>query len=474
MKKEKVPLESKVVRFIKQNNLIGDNKNLLAAVSGGPDSVCLLLVLYKISEQLGINLHVAHLDHCLRGEESREDAEFVRQLAKQLGIPATIGSGDVKSYQKAHHLSEEEAARDVRYEFLAKTADSVGAGAIAVGHTSDDQVETVLLHLIRGTGMRGLRGLQPFSRRRVQGLDLRIIRPLLETNRTGTVEYCRTNGIEPRLDSSNLSLSPLRNRIRHQLIPLLKTYNRGITEALLRTSRLASDDLAILEKETGGLNKGIAARDGESLMFDKEKFISLSPGLQRYLLRDSVEEILGSLQDIETRHIEEIIEAAGKPAGKKLSLPRGLKFSTGYSSFKLSLDEEETIPLPLLGGECILEIPGITTFSGWEITASLTHQKHLQKNEDVFAACLDYKKTGDRVLVRARKKGDEFQPFGMSRTKELAEFMIDARIPRAWRDRIPIVSTPDSILWVAGYRLDDRVKVTADTKQVLLLKFLKK
>ncbi|MBM4433377.1 MAG: tRNA lysidine(34) synthetase TilS, partial [Chloroflexi bacterium] len=240
-------LEQRVLRYIKEYRLVS-NQPLVVAVSGGQDSVCLLYVLAKLQKELALKLHVAHLNHQLREEESDADAEYVSSLARKLNIPATIEKRNVKAYRARHRLSLEGDAREVRYTFLAQVAKSVGADRAAVGHTADDHIETILMHLIRGTGTRGLRGLQPSSRWQSKGESLIIVRPLLEVSRRETAAYCRWHRLKPRIDVTNLSLSPLRNRIRLQLLPLLESYNPRVREALLRTARIAADDIAFLDR----------------------------------------------------------------------------------------------------------------------------------------------------------------------------------------------------------------------------------
>ena len=461
--------EQQVLRFIEQHHLISDGE-LLVAVSGGPDSVCLLHILVKLQKELKIKLHVAHLNHQLRGAESDADADYVSALARQLGIPATIERRDVKGYQAQQHLSLEEAAREVRYSFLAEVARSIGADRVAVGHTMDDHIETILMHLIRGTGTRGLQGLQPYIEWKSKTGSIIIVRPLLEVSHRETEDYCQSHELMPRIDASNLSLSPLRNRIRHQLLPLLRSYNPRVTEALLRTGRITSDDINFLDKEIARLWDEIAQQQGVTIILDKEKFDQLPPALQRYLLRASAERLLGSAKDIEMRHIEEMMSALAKPAGKRLSLPGGLIFSIEYNQYRLTSDFAALSPLPLLRDEFQLNIPGETLLPGWRIEATIINREQMTEKGD-FTAYFDLDKTGDRLLVRPRQRGDRFQPLGMSQPKKVGEFMIDAKIPRTWRGQIPIVYSPSQILWVVGWRIDERVKVSENTKQILCLKF---
>ena len=235
--KQHAPLEVRALDFIRQYHLLEQPGRLVVAVSGGPDSVCLLHILLGLKDELHIDLHIAHLNHQLRGIDSRKDAQFVSELARQLNIPSTIAERDVRKYKEEYHLTLEEAAREVRYTFLQEVVKTVGANGVAVGHTRDDNVETILMHLVRGTGTRGLRGLQPVNRWPLSNQSpesITITRPLLEVTRVETAGYCREHNLVPRIDKTNLSLSLLRNRIRLQLLPELRHYNPRIDDALLR------------------------------------------------------------------------------------------------------------------------------------------------------------------------------------------------------------------------------------------------
>jgi len=506
--KRPATLEQRVLRFIREQHLISGQQKLVVAVSGGPDSVCLFHILVNLREELGITLHVAHLNHQLRGAESEADARYVADLARQLNTPATIEQRDVKAYQARQRLSLEEAAREVRYTFLAQVADSIGADRAAAGHTVDDHIETILMHLIRGAGTRGLRGLQPSSQWQSVGNSLTIIRPLLQISRQETEGYCQQHQLVPRLDATNLSPSPLRNRIRQQLLPLLQSYNPQVAEALLRTAHIAADDLAFLDKEISRLWGKVAQEQENTIILDKERFGQLPPALKRHLLRASIEKLIGNLKDIETRHIEEIMATLDKPAGKRISLPEGLTFLVEYNKYLLGSDPAALSPFPILEAKFALKIPGETQLPGWCIEATIIDREQAaKKDEDLtpsrgsvkgrspftnysspsplkergiqgvrlidndFIAYFDLDKAGNKLTVRTRKLGDRFQPLGMSQPKKLNEFMIDSKIPQSWRERIPIVCSPQHILWVVGWRIDERAKVTDNVKQILRLEF---
>jgi tRNA(Ile)-lysidine synthase len=472
--KQNLTFEQRVLEYIQQNNLIPPHQKIVVvAVSGGPDSVCLLHTLHQFQNLLGISLHVAHLNHQLRGEESELDASFVSKLAQNLNLPITVEKADVTRYQKEFHLSLEEAAREVRYRFLAGVANSLGTDLVAVGHTLNDQVETILLHIIRGAGTRGLRGLQAVQELKFNGIVLTVIRPLLEIQREETEEYCQRFHLQPRSDSSNFSLSMLRNRVRRELLPILKNYNPGVSDAILRISSIAQDDLEFLESEGRQAWNQIVRKEKNTFIFEKKTFKVLASALKRQLLRTAIDKLLGTLKDIETRHIEEIMKALNKPPGRQITLPEGLVFNIDYDSYSLSLNALELAPFPILADTSEIKIPGETRISGWLLKTTLVSRHQLTnslKEGNRWTASFDKDIVGNKLLLRNRRRGDTFQPLGMSHTKKVGEFMLDARIPRSWRDRIPIICTPIKIIWVAGYRIDENVKVTPETKRFLTIK----
>jgi len=466
---KKPALEEKVFHFILKHHLFSDEP-LVVAVSGGADSVCLLYLLCKLRERLSLRLHVAHLNHLLRGNESDGDARYVAELSRSLGIPATIERRDIKAHQAQQRSSLEEAAREVRYAFLAQVARSTGASRVAVGHTFDDHIETILMHLVRGSGLRGLRGLAPSSELKFEGMSTTITRPLLEINRKETAACCQEHQLRPRLDSSNLSLSPLRNRIRLELLPLLLNYNPQVTRALSRTARIASDDLALLEEESARKWDEVAELKENAVILDKLGVSGLAPSLKRNLIRMSIEKLTGNLMDIEARHIEAVLAALPKQAGKKINLPHGLVFIIEYDRYLLTQDPKATSPFPALEAERRLRIPGMTKLPGWQVEASISDEEPDDEGDE-FAARFDFGKTGDRLSVRNRRPGDRFQPLGLSQPKKLSEFMVDAKIPQAWRGQIPLVCSKEHIIWVVGWRIDERAKASKDTRKFLYLKF---
>ncbi|MFA5374231.1 MAG: tRNA lysidine(34) synthetase TilS [Dehalococcoidia bacterium] len=466
-------LEERVLDFIRREDLLpaakGKKRVVLVGVSGGPDSVCLLHVLNQIKKSLGVRLHIAHLNHMLRGASSDGDARYVEQLAKSLKIPVTVDACDVDEYRKEHKLSLEEAARDVRYDFFARVAKSVGADCVALGHTEDDQIETVLMHLVRGAGIAGLQGMSPvtdmYSHSRAR---LQVIRPLLEVTREETENYCSSHRFNPRKDDTNESLDYVRNRFRRELIPVLRKSNSDIGAAVRRVTETAADIMSFLDIEVERTWSDAVCVNPVGITINTAAVRALHPALRRHLLRRVVSEVLGDLVDIEAVHIEKMIEALHKQAGKTISLPRGLKFHVSYDTCLLTKGTVDVCPLPELGRAHRLKVPGVTLLPGWRVRADMVQAG---ERADGFIACIDADASGLELTVRGRRPGDRFQPLGMSNMKKLQDFMVDAKIPSTWRDRVPLVCSKDGIIWVAGWRISDSVKITDETIKTLRISF---
>jgi tRNA(Ile)-lysidine synthase len=254
-------------------------------------------------------------------------------------------------------------------------------------------------------------------------------------------------------------------------MPLLESYNPRVVDALLRTAHIATNDLAFITEEGARLWNQIAQKHDEAVILDKESLLKLPSALKRQLLRKSLEQLLGNLKDIEACHIEDMLSALNKPAGKRLDLPHGLTFAVEYERYLITRDLQNLSPYPRLDKESPLNIPGETRLSGWQVAASILSPEQMTGKRDNLTACFDLSKTGDKLVVRSRRDGDRFQPLGMSQPKKLNEFMIDAKIPRLWRKSIPLVCSVQQIIWVVGWRIHDRVKVTGESQQVLCLNF---
>jgi tRNA(Ile)-lysidine synthase len=319
--------------------------------------------------------------------------------------------------------------------------------------------------------------------------NLLVIRPLLDVAREETTSYCQEHQLDPRIDSSNRSLSFFRNRLRLQLLPLLRQYNPSVDQALLRLADIAKEDSTLIEQQAYELWDEVGRQENNAIYLDRKQIASLPVALQRQLLRAAVAKLAGDTRDIEASHIEAARSLLNKPVGKKISLPHELVCQRGYNELVITSTAWQSqllsCPFPPLPGEFPLKVPGKTVFPGWNVIASIVGGRvdspplrgvlniSGETGRSNLIAYFDLHKTGTGLFVRQRRPGDRFQPLGMSMPKKLYEFMVDAKIPRSWRGCIPIVCSPQQIIWVAGWRIDDRVKTTEASKEILRLEFIR-
>jgi tRNA(Ile)-lysidine synthase len=472
-------VETKVLDFIRAQRLFEPGQSVVLAVSGGADSLCLLHVLLGLRERLDIRLHVAHLDHMLRGSESSLDARFVSSHARSLGLDCTVEARDVQAYRLGRRCSLEEAAREVRYTFLAGVARETGAAVIATGHTRDDSVETVMLHVLRGAGVHGLRGLDPVSPLHAlpaagvdRGAAPRLVRPLLPLSREETQEYCLASGLPARSDSSNESLSPLRNRVRLELLPYFRSLNPRFDDAVLRLSTAARDDDEHLSEVARTLWAELASVSAEGVSIDLRGFAGATRALQARLVCQAVEHLNGSARDVGFDHLAAVRDLVSKPVGKSVDMPGCVAWRREESSL-VAFRTDMVIEAPREGAPAEpvrILVPGETSIPCWHVTARLV-EGAVDAGPGAFVAQFDVDRLGTCLFVRRRRPGDRFRPLGMSGEKKLQDFMVDSRIPAAHRDEVPIVCSESQIAWVVGWRIDDRVKVSPDTRAVLRLEF---
>jgi tRNA(Ile)-lysidine synthase len=314
-------LLKQVRAFSDRYALLPFGSTVVVAVSGGPDSLCLLHVLHRLAPEQHLRLHVAHLDHQLRPDSS-DDATFVAHIAAAWGLAITVGRADIAALARTRRSGIEATARAVRSQFLIDTARTVAAGTIALGHTADDQAETVLLRLLRGAGPSGLAAIRPKRPADTHIDNLKLVRPLLETTRAEVEAYCAEQNLTPRYDVSNESPIFTRNRVRGYIIPLLKTYNPGIVATLGRTARVCAEEDDLLNEIVEQAWDGIARLDAGGVLFDRPAFVQLHRALQRRLIRKAAR-LLVAEAELEAKHIEAILAAIAADR-KRVQLPRGL------------------------------------------------------------------------------------------------------------------------------------------------------
>jgi tRNA(Ile)-lysidine synthase len=456
----------------------GLNRDLpiIAGVSGGPDSLCLMGALRKA----GYRIIVAHFNHKLR-PDSDTDANIVERTAARLNLVSVIQSGDVRAYADAGKLSIEEAARILRYRFLMEQARQFHAQAVAVGHTADDQVETVLMHFIRGASLPGLKGMNYRTIIQMFDPEIPIVRPLLDLWREETVVYCASNGFRPRHDPSNASLDFFRNRLRHLLIPTLETYNPRFREVLWRTSRSLAGDYEILNEVVDEAWKECVAQESaDYIAFDVNTLNQKTAGLQRHLVRRAIEHLHPDEMDIGYATLERASRFIEGIQGRfRMDLPNGIHLlREGLLIYvvagEAALPIERWPQMPDGSVTLPLAVPGSVTLSGgWKLTGERWNIPSLaleqaRSSDDPYQVWLDAQELTAPLELRARQDGDRFEPLGMDgHEMKLSDFFINAKLPQRARDRWPLLCMGERVIWIPGYRPAHPFRLTESTRQIL-------
>ena len=454
-------LEHRVRETMEQYHMLEPGDRVIAAVSGGADSVCLLALLCALREPLEIRIRALHVHHGLRGEEADRDADFVRSLCEGLHVPCHILKVDVRGLAAEKGMSEEEAGRFLRYEALEKEAsdwesedrsgqDGGSADSsfrpvkIAVAHHSGDQVETILHNLFRGSGLSGMKGI--VYRRG------RIIRPLLDVDRDCILKWLADHDLPYVQDSTNDTLHYTRNRIRNQLLPEIEQYvNRGAAGNILRLGRLAAQADEYLDNRAAAWIKA-HVRKNSGAYIPAEAFLGEPEILRSYVVMSLLKELGGASRDLGLVHVSQVMELAGRAVGKKVDLPYGLAAIREYGGIWMGRGdpaaEEEWGGLPMVD---------MKVFS---------RKKGMEFPKNVYTKWFDCDKIKGTPVVRTRRPGD-FIVLSDNNHKALNRFMIDEKIPRQMRDKIPLLADGSHVMWIIGYRISEYYKIGPDTVRVL-------
>ena len=463
-----------ILRKALQRAGFGHGATLIVACSGGPDSTALLHALLALRPSLRLNLHVAHLNHDFRGQEAEDDAAFVADMAGKLHLPSTVDEADPIAYQRERGISSfEEAAREVRYRFLTNLANSINADAIALGHTTDDQAETILMHVIRGAGLPGLRGMQELTHWRdtPNGKAATLFRPLLQATRHETRAYCLELNIPFREDSTNRSLRFTRNRIRLQLLPTLREYNPQVRQALVRIGRAATESLDFLNDQLDALWPKISFSRGESVTLFASKLKKLHPTLRAMALRRAFAQASGSVRRLSETHVKSMLTLAEGSSGKIVHLPGGLAMQSTKDALILGPLRHNKTADTTPDYEYSLNVPGTTRIPGWLITTEPAPSNVDPKTFGSTCALFDADKIGDCLVVRNRRPGDYIHPLGMTGRKKLKNLFIDLKVPRQLRHSTPLLVSEKGVLWVYPYRTSELVRVDETTRRRLLVRW---
>lgn len=457
-------LVAEIQRFIDTHELLHRGAKVMVSVSGGADSMALLSVLCQLQPTYRLTLTVAHVNHQLRGEEAIRDALFVERHADKLGLPFHEVDVDVKALKRRTGLSPQHAARQVRYDALQSLSRSLAATHIALGHTADDQAETLLMRLLRGGGPAGLAGM-PAKR-------MPLIRPLLGVHRDSILEYLRTTGVPWVEDSSNTNRSYLRNRVRLDLMPTLREYHPHITRRLHQVADMLRTDNDVLEQQTETLARQVLSREvGNAMLSIRRAPFSAAPvAMQRRLLRYAIDRLPLSGDRAGFRDVEALLRfvVSSGNVGRRLTLT-GQLMAEWHNDVVL-LWQARALPSTSLS--VLLPVPGTLTLRG--LASTLTAKTAALSRDwggrsESRLAFLDFNAATSPLSLRFPRPGDRFHPLGAAGSQKLQDFFVDKKVPRAMRPYVPLVLAGPEILWVVGYRIAEPFKIRPETRRVLEL-----
>jgi len=440
-----------VERTLREHDLAPVGAPWVIAVSGGADSLALLHALIRLQSRFDYRLHVATLDHKLRVPGGAEDVQFVRNISNEWGVPVTAASADVPTLAAELRLSLEAAARLARYRFLAEVARTVGATHVASAHNADDQAETVLMHILRGAGLAGLGGMR-FAAPMFDAPDLTLVRPLLAVPRAEVETYCRAHGLQPRNDETNSDVTYLRNRLRHEVMPLLRQINPQTPRQLRQLADAGAVDAAYIEE---AFQREIAAQatvSADTVTLSLAAFRAAHPALQRRFVVWAARQLNPAVELAYVQQVEAVAIAVSGRVGALVTLPTGLTLGVDYETVSIAragaLPADEQAFLLAPGAVLDVALPGVTDAGRWGLHASIGPESPAEAQAVLVIP------EGARVRLRTRRPGDRFAPLGLGgHTQKLKEWLIDHKVPRRWRDRLPLLEVDGEL---AALVLGDR------------------
>lgn len=461
----------KFKEYIDKNNLINKGDGIVVGLSGGPDSVCLIHLLHSIKEDYDLKIVGAHINHMIRGNEAIKDEEYAKALCETLGIDFCKIRVDVEGLAEKESVSTETAGRNVRYGFFKEIRDKYGYNKIATAHNANDQAETIIMRIMRGTGLEGLGGI-PVKR------DDGIIRPILGMNRAEIESYCEENKLNPRIDKTNLETVYSRNRIRLDILPYMKEYfNDDIINTINRMTEILSYDNEFINKVSEEEYARNCVEKNEKIIIKKELF-NRDRAIITRVVRKAL--ILGSksLYDFEMKHINDVIYLKDSNTGKRIDLPNGIIAENVYGDIEVNKKElfenaKENI------SEIVIDLDDLCNeeieYLGYKFKFELIYNTKILKfaNNDLIKY-FDYDKLDRCITLRARRNGDKITPLGMRGSKKLKDIFINMKVPQSQRNLIPILEFDNEIAWVVGIKVSDIFKVTKDTKRFLKVTFEKR
>lgn len=461
---------NKVKDFILQNNLIEKDDKVLVALSGGPDSVCLLHILYNLKECLNIRIGAAHVNHMLRGEEALKDEAYAENLCEQLGIDFYATKIDIDKIAKEKNISHEMAGRYERYKFFDSIKSTYNYSKIAVAHNSNDQAETVIMNMMRGSGIEGLCGIRS---KRNGG----IIRPILCLSRDEIENYCKKINLNPRIDKTNLENIYSRNKVRLDILPYMKKhFNKDIIDTINRMSNLLQIDNDFIEKQCNNSYKKYCIAKNKFIIISKEAFL-LDKAILARVIKKAFIEFTGKYNNFEMKHIYEVVDLSQNTTNKKVYLPNGIIAENIYGD--IYLKSKKYIYENVENKEVIInktELDGYyLDYDNYKAEFNIiTDKNNIEFSNNVLIKYFDYDNIEEELIIRKRKNGDKITPLGMKGSKKLKDIFIDLKIPIELRNKIPILCFDDEIAWIVGYKVSNKFKVTGKTKKIIKITFTRK
>lgn len=463
-------MKEKVFKYIKENSMINEGDRVLVALSGGPDSVCLLSVLNELKEVLNIEIFAAHLNHCIRGEEADKDEEYSKSLCEKLKIKFYSRNVKVENMAKELGISSEMAGRKARYDFFDDIKEKEHINKIALAHNANDQAETILMRLMRGTGMDGLEGIKPIR-------EHKYIRPILCLTRAEIENYCDEKCLDARIDKTNLEPIYARNKVRLELIPYIqKNFNEDIINTLNRFSNITSRDNSYMEAMTEKAFKEYVVILKDRVVIGKECFKEHGAIATR-VIRKAIETIVNSLNNFQQVHILDIINLQNTQGSKYINLPMNVVAENDYGDIVLRVNSDDTSeysPLQISLKDFDKKQLQKGIFMGRIFNYNI-FIKLIMKNKSINIKGNDYTRyfefpEDSDIVIRQREQGDKFVPYGMKGSKKLKDLFMDMKIPKEKREKTPVVLFDNVITWIVGYRTSNNFKIDKDTKQILEIK----
>lgn len=449
--KRQMKMEDRIYKTLIENKLISEGDTVIVGASGGPDSQFMIHILNKLRKDMGFDMVLTHLNH-LHRDEADKDEDLVRKTAEKLGLEFFSRSRSMDDLAKELKISPEDAGRRLRYEFFNDLAKKYPTSKIAVAHNKDDQAETVLMRIVRGTGLDGLRAMDYKTGN--------IIRPILGIKKSQILEYLDENNIPYAIDHTNFENDYTRNKVRLDIIPILEEINPNVIDSVFKLSELARDDLEILDTIVDDKFKEMARVSQSEIAFDKEKFNKTDPSLLRRILRKAVENLKGQIKDLSKENLDDFLKIRDLDTGKVL-IKDDLSLRKSYDSYileKITNEEKNQSEKNLGDQETIF-------YNGFYIKTSIINSDKYEKDKNL--GYFDYDLLDFPLKVRTRRPGDRFVPLGHKSEKKLKDFLSDQKIDRKRRDELPLILSKDKIIWLAPLRMSDEFKVTGATKKIL-------